>query len=113
MNQATSQDVFVGPYLDDPEVRAKFSKSYYAMTDGFLVRAGRVGAGWEDGRGRDSKSKAGATLVARQNGLLLPAWSKDLDCLVLWAPPCLSAGVPHLPARHRGVEGAQGPHVHL
>ncbi|PRW58849.1 cytochrome P450 [Chlorella sorokiniana] len=37
MNQATSQDVFVGPYLDDPEVRAKFSKSYYAMTDGFLA----------------------------------------------------------------------------
>ena len=45
MNQATSQDVFVGPYLDDPEVRTKFSKSYYAMTDGFLVR--RRGAGGE------------------------------------------------------------------
>lgn len=47
MNQATSQDVFVGPYLDDPEVRAKFSKSYYAMTDGFLVRA----AAWAGGEG--------------------------------------------------------------
>ena len=38
MNQATSQDVFVGPYLDGPGVRAKFSRSYYDMTDGFLVR---------------------------------------------------------------------------
>ena len=37
MNQTTSQDVFLGPYLDDAEVRAKFSKGYTAMTDGFLV----------------------------------------------------------------------------
>ncbi len=46
MNQATSQDVFVGPYLDDPEVRAKFSKSYYAMTDGFLVGGCWVPCAW-------------------------------------------------------------------
>ncbi|EFN57366.1 hypothetical protein CHLNCDRAFT_30281 [Chlorella variabilis] len=38
MNQATSQDVFLGPYLDDPQVRANFSRGYSAMTDGFLVR---------------------------------------------------------------------------
>lgn len=37
MNQNTSQDVFVGPYLDGPGVREKFSRSYYAMTDGFLA----------------------------------------------------------------------------
>ncbi|PSC76027.1 cytochrome P450 [Micractinium conductrix] len=37
MNQTTSQDVFLGPYLDDAEVRAKFSKGYTAMTDGFLA----------------------------------------------------------------------------
>ena len=38
LNQYTSQDVFLGPYLDDPAVRAKFSAGYTAMTDGFLVR---------------------------------------------------------------------------
>lgn len=37
MNQATSQDVFLGPYLDDPQVRANFSRGYSAMTDGFLA----------------------------------------------------------------------------
>jgi len=36
----------VGPYLDDPEVRAKFSKSYYAMTDGFLVGGCWVPCAW-------------------------------------------------------------------
>ncbi|KAL4859752.1 Cytochrome P450 710A2 [Chlorella vulgaris] len=37
LNQATSQDVFLGPYLDDPLVRATFSQSYTDMTDGFLA----------------------------------------------------------------------------
>jgi cytochrome P450 family 710 subfamily A protein len=37
LNQFTSQEVFVGPYLDDPVVREKFSKAYSAITDGFLV----------------------------------------------------------------------------
>lgn len=41
MNQITSQEVFVGPYLDDPEVTAKFSKAYRVITEAFLVR------GWE------------------------------------------------------------------
>lgn len=40
MNQETSQDVFLGPYIQDPEVRRKFSRAYYAMTDGFIVSAG-------------------------------------------------------------------------
>lgn len=39
MNQMTSQEVFVGPYLDDPEVTAKFSKAYRVMTEAFLVGA--------------------------------------------------------------------------
>lgn len=37
LNACTSQDVFAGPYLDDPEERAKFSKAYSAMTDAFLA----------------------------------------------------------------------------
>ena len=37
MNQMTSQEVFVGPYLDDPAVKAEFSKAYRAMTDAFLA----------------------------------------------------------------------------
>ena len=37
MNQQTSQEVFVGPYLDDPVVRAKFSQAYSDMTDAFLA----------------------------------------------------------------------------
>ncbi|KAL4523844.1 hypothetical protein Ndes2526B_g08076 [Nannochloris sp. 'desiccata'] len=37
MNQETSQDVFVGPYLDDPIVRQKFSQAYSDMTDAFLA----------------------------------------------------------------------------
>lgn len=37
MNQQTSQEVFVGPYLDDPVVKEKFSKAYSDMTDAFLA----------------------------------------------------------------------------
>jgi cytochrome P450 family 710 subfamily A protein len=37
MNAYTSQEVFAGPYLDDPEERAAFSQAYRAMTDGFLA----------------------------------------------------------------------------
>eukprot|EP00877_Chromochloris_zofingiensis_P010637 jgi/Chrzof1/5827/Cz16g17100.t1 len=37
MNAETSQEVFVGPYLDDPKLRIKFSDAYRAMTDGFLT----------------------------------------------------------------------------
>lgn len=37
MNQMTSQEVFVGPYLDDPEVKAKFGKAYRDITDAFLA----------------------------------------------------------------------------
>ena len=38
LNQATSQEVFVGPYLDDPAVKARFTQGYRDMTDAFLVR---------------------------------------------------------------------------
>ena len=31
------QDVFAGPYLDDPEEREKFGLAYRAMTDAFLA----------------------------------------------------------------------------
>lgn len=37
LNQMTSQEVFIGPYLDDPDTKAKFSKGYRDMTDGFLA----------------------------------------------------------------------------
>ncbi len=37
LNQFTSQDVFLGPYLRDPVTRAKFSKGYRDMTDAFLA----------------------------------------------------------------------------
>ena len=37
MNQQTSQEVFVGPYLDDPVVKKKFSQAYSDMTDAFLA----------------------------------------------------------------------------
>jgi cytochrome P450 len=37
MNAYTSQEVFAGPYLEDPQIRAKFSDSYRAMTEGFLA----------------------------------------------------------------------------
>ena len=37
MNLMTSQEVFVGPYLDDPETKRKFSDGYLAMTDAFLA----------------------------------------------------------------------------
>ena len=37
MNQQTSQEVFVGPYLDDPVVKEKFSQAYSDMTDAFLA----------------------------------------------------------------------------
>lgn len=74
-------------------------------------KEGRGGGRRGAGRCKDSKSKAGG-LVDFQTRWLTSA-SFLVDCLVTRAPPCLSAGVPHLPARHRGVEGAQGPHVHL
>lgn len=37
LNAETSQEVFAGPYLDDPEERKKFGKAYMAMTDAFLA----------------------------------------------------------------------------
>jgi cytochrome P450 family 710 subfamily A protein len=37
MNLMTSQEVFVGPYLDDPETKRKFTEGYLAMTDAFLA----------------------------------------------------------------------------
>ena len=37
MNLMTSQEVFVGPYLDDPETKRKFTEGYLAMTEAFLA----------------------------------------------------------------------------
>ena len=37
MNAATSQEVFAGPYLDDPAERARFSAAFAGMTAGFLA----------------------------------------------------------------------------
>ncbi|KAK9823344.1 hypothetical protein WJX72_002058 [[Myrmecia] bisecta] len=37
MNATTSQEVFAGPYLTDPEEREKFSDAFRHMTDGFLA----------------------------------------------------------------------------
>lgn len=37
MNAETSQEVFVGPYLDDPAERARFSEAFAAMTSAFLA----------------------------------------------------------------------------
>lgn len=36
LNAFTSQEVFAGPYLDDPAEREEFGKSYMAMTEAFL-----------------------------------------------------------------------------
>lgn len=37
LNQMTSQEVFIGPYLDDPETKARFTQGYRDMTDAFLA----------------------------------------------------------------------------
>lgn len=37
LNQMTSQEVFIGPYLDDPETKKRFTKAYSDMTDAFLA----------------------------------------------------------------------------
>jgi cytochrome P450 family 710 subfamily A protein len=37
LNQMTSQEVFIGPYLDDPETKARFTQAYRDMTDAFLA----------------------------------------------------------------------------
>ena len=37
MNAATSQEVFAGPYLDDPAEKARFSAAFMDMTAGFLA----------------------------------------------------------------------------
>ncbi len=37
LNAATSQEVFAGPYLDDPVEKGKFSAAFMDMTQGFLA----------------------------------------------------------------------------
>ena len=37
LNAETSQEVFVGPYLDDPLEKEKFSLAFMDMTQGFLA----------------------------------------------------------------------------
>lgn len=37
MNLLTSQEVFVGPYMDNPEEREKFCQAFVDMTLGFLA----------------------------------------------------------------------------
>jgi sterol 22-desaturase len=37
LNQMTSQEVFIGPYLDDPVVKERFTQGYHDMTEGFLA----------------------------------------------------------------------------
>ena len=37
LNAATSQEVFAGPYLDDPLEKEKFSSAFMDMTQGFLA----------------------------------------------------------------------------
>ena len=37
LNAATSQEVFAGPYLDDPIEKEKFSSAFMDMTQGFLA----------------------------------------------------------------------------
>ncbi len=37
LNAATSQEVFAGPYLDNPEEKERFSAAFMDMTQGFLA----------------------------------------------------------------------------
>ncbi|KAG2482695.1 hypothetical protein HYH03_018401 [Edaphochlamys debaryana] len=93
LNAETSQTVFVGPYLDDPAERTKFSAAYRAMTDGFLTFPLMVPgtAVWKGRQGRHFIVKVLTKAAARSKvrmaeghepECLLDFWTKQImsDC---------------------------------
>ncbi|KIZ02570.1 hypothetical protein MNEG_5387 [Monoraphidium neglectum] len=103
MNAETSQSVFLGPYLDDPEVRTEFGVRYRAMTDGFLAFPLKFPgtAVWRAMKGRQyvikvlegasARSKA-AMRAGREPGCLLDFWSQQINAECDEAD---AAGSPH------------------
>jgi hypothetical protein len=76
MNCATSQRVFIGPYLDDPKVAKKFSDSFMDMVGGFLTfplkfpgtavwRAMKVGANFARSRQHSIATNATPQMLER------------------------------------------------
>ncbi|GIL60159.1 hypothetical protein Vafri_14781 [Volvox africanus] len=91
LNAFTSQMVFVGPYLDDPQERDQFSAAYRAMTDGFLTFPLLLpGTGvWKGRQGRKFVVKVLTKAAARSKVRM--AAGKEPECLLdFWTKQILS-----------------------
>ncbi|CAL5229225.1 g12509 [Coccomyxa viridis] len=103
LNAATSQEVFAGPYLDDPLEKEKFSSAFMDMTQGFLAFPLCIPGTsvWKGKQGRlyiigVLKRAAARSKVNMQRG-------GEPSCLMdFWAQRCLeemaeadAAGLPH------------------
>ncbi|KAG2439008.1 hypothetical protein HYH02_006537 [Chlamydomonas schloesseri] len=91
LNAYTSQEVFVGPYLDDPVEREKFSDAYRAMTDGFLAFPLLLpGTGvWKGRQGRQFIVKTLTRAAARSKVRM--AAGQEPECLLdFWTKQILS-----------------------
>ncbi|GFR45001.1 hypothetical protein Agub_g6311 [Astrephomene gubernaculifera] len=91
LNANTSQEVFMGPYLDDPQERAQFYESYRAMTDGFLAFPLMVPgtAVWKGRKGRFYIVKILTKAAARSKVRM--AAGQEPECLLdFWTKQILS-----------------------
>lgn len=90
MNAQTSQNVFLGPYLDDLEVRHEFGVRYRAMTDGFLAFPLKFPgtAVWRAMKGRQyvikvlegaSRRSKAAMRAGKEPECLLDFWSQQIN----------------------------------
>ncbi|KAL6781877.1 hypothetical protein ACKKBF_B09810 [Auxenochlorella protothecoides x Auxenochlorella symbiontica] len=84
------QEVFVGPYLDDPEVTAKFSKAYRVMTEAFLAFPVCLPgtAVWKGKQGRLYILKVLAT-CARRSVAYVRAGGEPRCLMDFWSVKCL------------------------
>jgi cytochrome P450 family 710 subfamily A protein len=82
MNAYTSQEVFAGPYLDDPEERDRFSDAYRAMTEGFLALPLKLPGTkvWRAMQGRQYVIKVLTRASARSKARM--AAGAEPDCLL-------------------------------
>ena len=81
LNAATSQEVFAGPYLDNPQEKEKFSAAFMDMTQGFLAFPLCVPgtAVWKGKQGRLYIIGVLKRAAARSK-LAMQVWSCTNDC---------------------------------
>ena len=108
LNQMTSQEVFIGPYLDDALTKEKFTIAYRDITDGFLAFpiCFPGTAVWRARQGRIYVLKVLESCVSRARDYITSSSGAEPRCLMdFWVKRCMeeiaeAAAEGHPPPTH-------------